>query len=84
MEAPDVAGLVSALASLPDRTPDQLRAYEVHLSALEFFAGDEDDQDDERFDEAVGWVIDRLVDANLSKAARKAISEALDIDWPAA
>lgn len=86
VDAPDVPGILTALAKLPDRTPEQLRAYEVHRSAhlsAERLAH-HIDEDRERFDEAVEWVLQALTPLNLSKKVREQISDELNIDWPKA
>jgi hypothetical protein len=83
-ERPDIAGVLEALAALPDRTREQLAAYAVSLSAMEGAAAFYEDDEVEKFDEAVEHVLGLLAEANLSKAARKKISDVLEVDWPVA
>ena len=84
-ERPDVAGVLDALAALPDRTPEQLAAYAVQRSVIEWAPPlCEDEDEPEKFDEAVEYVLGLLAAANLSKAAQKKISGVLEVEWPAA
>jgi len=81
---PDVAGLLEALAALPDRTPAQRQAYALQLDTWK--AGESSRQrgpqgDGETPDEEV---LGRLAGLKLSKAARKVIEQEFtdyEISW---
>lgn len=84
--APDVAGLLDALSALPDRAPEQLRAYALQRDGLRWARGTRPEEvalaAEQKRNEAIELVLTELESALLGEEARRAIAAHLSVKWP--